>query len=73
MSQLTIPVGINFTASIGCIREGVCHSNFNLSASRITKTGGLYVALLRDLDELLATDSAFLLGTWLKASQSHIT
>ena len=69
LSQLTIPVGLNFTASIGCKVEGVCHSNFNLSASRITKTGGLYVALLRDLDKLLVTDSAILLGTWLQAAR----
>eukprot|EP01052_Picozoa_sp_SAG31_P026067 SAG31_NODE_2335_length_5925_cov_3.925506_6_plen_359_part_00 len=69
LSQLTIPVGLNFTFSIGCRAEDACHSNFSLNAERIAKTGELYVALLRDIDKLLATDSAFLLGTWLQAAR----
>jgi hypothetical protein len=31
--------------------------------------GELYVQALRDLDTLLATDSAFLLGTWLESAR----
>ena len=69
LSQLTIPVGLNFTSAIGCPRESACHSNFSLSAGRITRAGELYVALLRDLDKLLATDAAFLLGPWLQAAR----
>jgi alpha-N-acetylglucosaminidase len=69
LSQLTIPVGLNFTSSIGCRTEAACHSNFSLNVERITTTGEIYVALLRDLDKLLATDSAFLLGTWLQAAR----
>ena len=36
---------------------------------QIQATGGLYVQVLHDLDKLLATDSAFLLGPWLAAAR----
>lgn len=63
LSQLTIPVAFNFTSALGI------DTNATLSAARIKTTGGLYIDLLHDLDTLLATDSAFLLGTWLQAAR----
>lgn len=60
LSQLTIPVSHNFSAALHLGR-----SNYSLNTLRIKETGGLYTALLSDLDQLLATDPAFLLGTWL--------
>ena len=63
LSQLTIPLSQNFSSALGL------HSTASLSAPRIQATGGLYVQVLHDLDKLLATDSAFLLGPWLAAAR----
>ena len=57
-----IPVSLNFSAAL---HLGRSNASLSLSAPRIKETGALYTALLRDLDQLLATDPAFLLGSWL--------
>ena len=36
----------------------------------LTSSGGLYVQILKDLDALVATDTAFLLGPWLEMARS---
>ena len=36
----------------------------------LTSSGGLYVQILEDLDALVATDTAFLLGPWLEMARS---
>jgi len=41
-----------------------------LNAARILATGELYVQLLRDIDALVATESAFLLGPWLQSARA---
>ena len=53
MAQLTIPVSHNFS-------DALAHKTLN--APLLQETGGLYEQLLLDLDKLLATDPAFLLG-----------
>eukprot|EP01050_Picozoa_sp_SAG11_P027354 SAG11_NODE_6893_length_1230_cov_1.974359_2_plen_139_part_00 len=60
LSQLTLPAAANFSAAIGWT-ERVIPSR---SVARINATGGFYVKLLRDLDRLLSSDQAFLLGSW---------
>ena len=44
--------------------EGTCQLDLE-SAAAVNRTGTLYQELLLDLDQLLATDGAFLLGPWL--------
>ena len=65
LSQLTIPLSSNFTSALGITTR----TNTSLSAARIQATGELYVGVLRDLDTLLATDGAFLLGSWLASAR----
>ena len=60
LSQLTLPIAQNFSAAIKSNR---------LNKAKVNATGGAYAALLRDLDTLLATDEAFLLGTWLASAR----
>jgi alpha-N-acetylglucosaminidase len=60
LAQLTIPVALNFSAAI---ESGTLH------AGRVNRTGALYGDLLRDLDKLLATDTAFMLGPWLASAR----
>jgi hypothetical protein len=39
-------------------------------AAAVNRTGSLYEELLLDLDQLLATDSAFMLGPWLDSARA---
>ena len=55
LAQLTIPMALNFSAA--------------RKAPDVNRTGTLYEELLLDLDKLLATDSAFLLGPWLDSAR----
>tara|TARA_B110000208_G_scaffold190499_1_gene254540 strand:- start:116 stop:1954 length:1839 start_codon:yes stop_codon:yes gene_type:complete len=60
LAQLSTPMLVNFSIAIdfdGKTKVG--------SPSRINATGDLFVELLTDLDRLLATDGAFMLGPWL--------
>ena len=57
LAQLSTPLLLNFSDS------------FNASAADINAAGGLFVELLGDLDQLLATDAAFMLGPWLASAR----
>ena len=59
LAQLTIPMARNFSAARRDLEN----------AAGANRTGALYEELLLDLDELLATDSAFLLGPWLDSAR----
>lgn len=74
LSQLTIPLSRNFSSALGLLHTATQGADAKrpdtgLSAARIKETGDLYVQTLNDLDTLLATDSAFLLGTWLESAR----
>ena len=60
LAQLTIPVALNFSSAL----KGV------LNEVRVNDTGYLYEDLLVDLDRLLATDTAFMLGPWLASART---
>ena len=53
LAQLSNPIAFNFSKAIAKPR---------LSATLVRATSGLYDMLLRDLDRLLNTDPAFMLG-----------
>ena len=57
LAQLSTPMLLNFSSS------------FNSSAARIDETATHFTELLRDLERLLATDPAFMLGPWLEAAR----
>ena len=61
LAQLTVPVSVNFSRAL---------RRAELDTAELSATGALYAALLRDLDALLATDSAFLLGPWLAEARA---
>jgi alpha-N-acetylglucosaminidase len=52
---------VNFSASL--------ESTASSPASSINTTGALFITLLTDLDRLLATDTAFMLGPWLASAR----
>jgi len=59
LARLSTPLSQNFT-------DAVFPSGGHApSADAVSRTGNLYVELLRDLDTLVATDQAFLLGSWI--------
>ena len=61
LAQLSTPMLLNFSRSLGA--EG------KTTAQRINATSALFMDLLIDLDSLLATDTAFMLGPWLAAAR----
>ena len=62
LAQLAGPTGQNFTQSIG--------PNVKvLNATRIQQTGDRYSELLDDIDRLVGSDPAFLLGSWLNMAK----
>lgn len=62
LAQLSTPLSQNFSA--------VLNAHGPLDAAALERTGPPYIELLRDLDALLATDSAFLLGPWLASARA---
>jgi alpha-N-acetylglucosaminidase len=60
LAQLTIPVAREFNAARKSVLE---------NPADVNRTGALYVELLLDLDKLLATDTAFMLGPWLASAR----
>ena len=58
LAQLSTPLLLNFTAAFN-------GSMTPAAAPAIRANGALFVELLSDLDALLATDTAFMLGPWL--------
>ena len=67
LSQLTTHLRNDFSAALA--GSPATAAAAQLDATLVHATGTAYVALLRDLDALLATDSAFLLGTWLESAR----
>ena len=61
LAQLSTPLSRNFTDALGATP---------LSASALTATATPYLRALADVDALLATDAAFLLGPWLRMARS---
>ncbi len=56
LAQLSVPLSQNF--SIALLQNP-------LNSAALEQTGRLYIELLDDLDTLVGTDQAFLLGSWL--------
>jgi alpha-N-acetylglucosaminidase len=62
LAQLSSPAILNFSAALN---ETTAPS----SPARINATGALFLDLLADMDRLLATDPAFMLGPWLASAR----
>jgi hypothetical protein len=60
-AQLTTPLSVNFSNAI---------SNSKLDIAEINRTSSAYLQVLIDMDTLVATDSAFLIGPWISAARS---
>jgi alpha-N-acetylglucosaminidase len=60
LAQLSTPVSMNFSDALNA---GTLH------AATLNATGSLYIELLSDVDALVGTDSAFMLGPWLAAAR----
>jgi len=60
LAQLSIPMLLNFSAAF---------SASTLSAAKINATADQFVQLLTDMESLLATDTAFMLGPWLASAR----
>ena len=65
LAQLTIPVARNFSAAFSAAWKAP-----QPAAAHVNRTGGTYERLLLDLDRLLATDIAFMLGPWLARARA---
>ena len=63
LARLTTPVSQQFIASLG---NG---TTVGVDAAECARAGNLYVELMLDLDTLVGTDQAFLLGSWLKMAR----
>ena len=59
LAQISAPASMNFSDALK-------------SGQRINETAQVYAQVLSDIDELVATDSAFLLGSWLKMAMRVI-
>lgn len=63
LAQLSTPLSLNFS-------DATTDARGALSAPLVARTGDAYVALLLELDALVATDEAFLLGPWLVSARA---
>ena len=61
LAQLTTPAALNFSAALEAVP---------LDAGVVAASGAFYAELLRDIDTLVATESAFLLGPWLEMARA---
>jgi len=61
LAQLTVPAVQNFTDATNAR---------TIDADQVNKTGELYIDILRDVDTLVATDSAFMLGPWISMARN---
>ena len=61
LAQLSTPLSVNFSNAI---------SRSKLDAAEINRTSSAYLQVLIDLDALVATDSAFLVGPWIAAARA---
>ena len=62
LAQLSSPMLLNFSASFSRTPPA--------SAARINATGAVFIELLGDLESLLATDKASMLGPWLASARN---
>eukprot|EP01127_Copromyxa_protea_P020347 TRINITY_DN6809_c0_g1_i1.p1 TRINITY_DN6809_c0_g1~~TRINITY_DN6809_c0_g1_i1.p1 ORF type:complete len:867 (-),score=166.22 TRINITY_DN6809_c0_g1_i1:45-2645(-) len=60
LAQLSTPFSHNFADAF---------NQPKLDAQQLKTTGGLYVQLLKDIDSLVSTESAFLIGPWIEAAR----
>ena len=60
LAQLAGPAGQNFTDAIGAAK---------MDAAKVQATGEYYAEVLNDVDTLVATDSAFLVGPWIEMAK----
>lgn len=60
LAQLSTPMSMNFSDAMKA---------YTLNAAQLQQTGNLYIQLLADVDTLVATDSAFLLGPWIESAR----
>ena len=58
LAQIAGPAGKNYTAAVAA-----------LDVSGIKMTGDYYVQVLNDIDALVGTDTAFLLGPWIEMAR----
>jgi alpha-N-acetylglucosaminidase len=63
LAQISTPMSINFTAAT---------EQKTIRALDVRTTGETYMAMLHDIDLLVATDQAFLLGSWIAMARSHL-
>ena len=61
LAQLSTPLSVNFSNAI---------SGSKLDAAEINRTSSAYLQVLIDLDTLVATESAFLVGPWIAAARA---
>jgi alpha-N-acetylglucosaminidase len=61
LAQMSGPFGQNFTDAIKV--------NNTIDAGNVKRTGAAYAQVLEDLDTLVATDEAFLLGPWIEMAK----
>ena len=61
LAQLSVPLVLNFTDQTGAKA---------INSGQVVATATPYIDLLNDVDELVATDSAFLLGPWISMARS---
>jgi hypothetical protein len=61
LAQLTTPMALNFSTAVERTPQ--------LDRHELLRTGTLYLDLLEDLDDLLATHTAFLVGPWIESAR----
>ena len=61
LARLSSPLSVNFSNAL---------YTAPISAALVTSTGLAYRTLLLDIDQLVATESAFLVGPWLEAARA---
>ena len=61
LAQMAGPTGQNFTETF--------ESGEIIDTDAVSSTGAAYIEVLEDLDSLVATDSAFLLGPWIEMAK----
>lgn len=61
LAQISTPMSQNFSDALYASK---------LDVARLNTTGTAYITLLKDLDELVGTDTAFLLGPWVQAARA---
>jgi hypothetical protein len=63
LARLSSPLSVNFS-------DATLSASGPLDAGRVQETGDAYVGLLADVDALLATDTAFMLGPWIASARA---